>query len=166
MTAEQIDTQIYNTAKKSGFSDALSRLIVAQARHETGNYSSNVFRACNNLFGYKFVNGKWQAASCVNAPEGGKYARYNSVSDSVNELIDWLRRREREGRIDTSAITNSAEYATALKKSNYYTDSVRNYQKGLDLALNKIKIVAGTGLGLVLLAAGIYFYTRSKKRLK
>lgn len=166
MTAQQIDTQIYNTAKKAGFSDALSRLIVAQARHETGNYSSNVFRTCTNLFGYKFVNGKWQASSCASAPEGGRYAKYNSIGDSTNELIDWLRRREREGKIDTGAISTSQQYAEALKKSNYYTDSVRNYQRGLDSGLKNLKIVAGAGLGLVLLAAGIYFYARSRKRNK
>lgn len=164
MDANQIDTQIYNIAKKRGLSDSVSRLIVAQARHETGNYSSNVFKSCNNLYGYKFVNGKWQLSSCSNSPEGGKYAKYSTIADSVNELIDWLQRREKEGKLDTSKIFTTGQYALALKNSNYYTDSIRNYQNGLEAGLKNLKIIVGSGLGVVLLAAGIYFYVTKNRK--
>lgn len=164
MLPDQIDTQIYSIAKKAGLSESLSRLIVAQARHETANYNSNVFKSCNNLYGYKFVNGKWQLSACTNSPEGGKYAKYKTIADSVNELIDWLKRREKEGKLDTTKIFTTGQYALALKNNNYYTDSVRNYQTGLNNGLKNIKIVAASGLGIVLLAAGIYFYVSKKRK--
>jgi flagellum-specific peptidoglycan hydrolase FlgJ len=50
-----IDQDIYNMAIAEGFSPISAKLIVAQARLESGDYSSNVFVNNNNMFGMKYV---------------------------------------------------------------------------------------------------------------
>jgi hypothetical protein len=50
-----IDKSIYNTAIEEGFSPTSAMLIVAQARLESGHYSSDVFKANNNMYGMKFI---------------------------------------------------------------------------------------------------------------
>ena len=50
-----IDQSIYNTAIEEGFSPMSAKLIVAQARLESGHYGSDVFKANNNMFGMKYV---------------------------------------------------------------------------------------------------------------
>jgi len=49
------DQLIYDAALKGGFNPTSAKLVVAQAKHETCNYTSNVFKKNNNLFGMKFV---------------------------------------------------------------------------------------------------------------
>ena len=162
MTAQQLDNLIYQQAKKRGASDALARLVVQMARHETGNYSSKVFLENNNAFGYKYVKGaKWQSGAGRMSPEGNNYARYRSVNDSVNEVMDWMARREKQGLFKMNSLTDSTAFANALKSGNYYGAPVSQYKRGLDAADDKIVIAAAGGLaGLLVVAGLIVLYNR------
>lgn len=124
---------IYNEVKRSGIPDPLASLIVAQAGHETAQFSSRVFKYCNNLFGYKYVGQSLSTGPCVDSPEGNAYARYKRWQDSVQELVAWIKRRQKEGVFpdDLTAIQSPEQYANLLKKASYYGDSVTNYAAGL-----------------------------------
>ena len=50
-----LDQQIYDTAIKNGFNPMAAKLIVAQARFESADYTSNVFKQNNNTSGFKFI---------------------------------------------------------------------------------------------------------------
>lgn len=160
--SSQIDTRIYNQAKKMGINDTLARLIVAQARHETNDYKSRLFNVSNNAFGYKYVGQKkWaNGESPVSPPKSEGltgYANYPSVEYSVGELVDWLRRREKNGLFTLDNLTNSQIFADSLKRGGYYGDTIPNYTRGLDSALKKVVIVGGS-ITAILLVIGFFFW--------
>lgn len=110
---------------------ALSALIVAQARHETGNFTSNVFKKCANLFGYKAV---YSAPKCTGSPEGDYYEDYKGdYLASVDEVVNWIKRRQREGRFpdDLSQVNTPAIYARLLKENGYYGAPEAEYRAAL-----------------------------------
>jgi hypothetical protein len=45
----QYDQLIYNTAIKQGFNPMAAKLIVAQARFESADYTSNVFKRSSSI---------------------------------------------------------------------------------------------------------------------
>jgi len=57
----KFDQQIFNKAISMGIKPIQAKLIVAQARAETGNYLSPVFKNLNNAFGYKYIGQKKMA---------------------------------------------------------------------------------------------------------
>src|SRR5574341_835621 len=158
MTGSELNTLIFQTVRAAGFPDALSNLIVSMARHETGDYTSNVFKTCNNLFGYKYVGQSTAAGACSVSPEGDRYAMYNSYADSVRELVLWIKRRQSEGRfpVDLATITTAEQYANLLKQGGYYGDTVLNYTTGLKRFLQNYGGTLGMGAGLLI--AGIVFF--------
>jgi len=147
------DERIYNKAIADGMPAILSTLIVAQARHETGNYTSNVFKTCNNCFGYKWVGQSTSKGPCTGSPEGDSYAAYASIEDSVHELTAWIKRRQRDGKFpaNLSSITTPDQYATLLKNSGYYGAPVNEYLAGLIHWLNQISNTVQDNGGVILM---------------
>lgn len=143
-TPQQYDQIIYDTARSQNLNDTLAKLLVSQARYETGDYQNNAFLNYTNAFGYKFVpNGKYQLPQPGNvSSEGDKYAAYASLKDSTLEVIAWLRRREKEGKFAIAAITTPEQYAAALKSGDYYGQSDTDYAKGLVQKLTKVSVNA------------------------
>lgn len=152
------DQKIYGELIKNGIPRNLALLIVAQSKHETANYTSNVFRSCNNAFGYKYVGQTLSTGPCTGSPEGDRYAKYATVENSAKELALWIKRRQAEGKFpqDLTTITTAAKYALLLKNSGYYGDSVSNYTNGL-LAWFKDNITPVAGIGGIILAIGVFF---------
>lgn len=147
-----IDKQIYNQGIKRGLSPTVANLLVAQARLESADYNSNVFKQNTNAFGYKFV-GQAGATRGTEAPKSewpspnkpGYYAKYKTIEDSANEVINWLFRRQQEGKFLVADLTTAGKYAAGLKAGNYYGDSANNYANGLTAKLKKINIITDGG---------------------
>lgn len=161
-----LDTQIYELAVKNGFTDKAARLIVAQARLESNNYTSNVFKNNNNMFGMKFLGTTRQplATRGTLAPLSERsticrvdqtkcnnsdfYAKYLLPTDSAKDLITRLYAITRNGI--TPQMLKTAEtpeqFADLLKKRNYYGSSVKDYAAGLRSRLKKVIIIKGTGI--------------------
>jgi uncharacterized FlgJ-related protein len=170
-----IDQQIYDAAVSRGFNPTSAKLIVAQARHETGNYTSNIFKLNNNLFGMKFVKQPLATqGSASPRSEGDFYARYKSVGDSVKDLIDRNYTITRGGITPEQLknATDSLDFATKLKARGYYGDTISNYANGLKSALTRINIVEFVqknkgkililGIGLLLVSVSFYLYNKNK----
>lgn len=151
--------RVFNQARKGspvnpgGLPVDLANLVTAQARHESANFTSPLFVGDNNAFGYDYTGNSNQAGSSTRSHGGSFYARYNSIEDSVNEITDWIYRRRQEGKFpaDLSSIKSPNDYATLLKNSGYYEDTVTNYQGGLTRWLTTYG--AFTGLSVILLVA-------------
>lgn len=162
MTGSEISSLIYAECRAKGLPLALSNLIVSQARHETADYTSNVFKSCNNLFGYKYVGQALSTGPCVASPEGDRYAAYSSYANSVAELVAWIVRRQKEGIFpqNLAEITTAEKYAELLKAGGYYGSTVTVYASGLKRFLQTY----GGGIGIVGLLIGIsvflYFHSR------
>jgi uncharacterized FlgJ-related protein len=166
-----IDQQIYNTAIAQGFNPIAAKLIAAQARFESADYSSNVFKQNNNTSGIKFINQK-NAVQGTLSPEGNYYAKYNTVQDSINDKIVRLYNITMRG-VTPQQLKNakdSTEFAKLLKQRGYYGSSEAEYASGLKSKLLKINVVEFVQknkfsliLGLILLGTGLWYYKKLKK---
>lgn len=164
------ETTIFQAAKAKGLPDLLSAFIVAQAKHETGNFTSNAFTRYNNAFGYSYTGSKYQTGKGLIADNGQPVAAYASVKDSTFEIADWIGRRVGEGKfpIDLNTIRTPDQYAQLLKAAGYYGDTVANYSNGLrywfeSLDLKNIAVVGGGGL-LIVVGIAVAWYLLSIKK--
>lgn len=172
---QEYNQRIYNTVINAGYSDTLARLLVAQAQYETGNYKNNAFLKHNNAFGYKYVAGaKYQLPTAGNvSSEGNRYAAYSSLENSVLEVLAWLERRQKEGKLKIAELKDTTSYANALKMSDYYGISSNKYASGLDVYLNKLSIFYQANkktvnyaiIGGVLVVLSLYVYYLKKKNV-
>lgn len=128
-----IEKTIYNLLIKSGIPSPLSLLIVAQAKHETAKggipFTSYSYFTRNNLFGYGYVkNNPLQSGNGGKHPEdGGYYAKYASIENSILDIVGWYKRR----KTIFYPINNETDFAQALKNSSYYTGPQSGYTSGL-----------------------------------
>lgn len=161
------DQKIKDQALSMGVPVSVIPMIQAQARTETADYTSNVFKNLNNAFGYKYVGQqKWPVGSGSGAPsqdaqgnpDGGNYARYKSVEDSTGELIDWLYRRQRDGYFNVADLTDPDTYAQGLKAAGYYGETWQEYAGDMLVKLKKIATSTGGSITIVLLLVGAFFF--------
>lgn len=126
---------------------AVWRDIVDQARLETDNYTSNVFKTDNNLFGYKYVTGAtYQDGPGLLSPEGDNYAHYDSVENSIHEISGWWQRRVGEDNFNLASLTDLTAFANALKQFGYYGSSAEAYALRLAAVDKLVSVQAASGI--------------------
>ncbi|MGN6437530.1 MAG: glucosaminidase domain-containing protein [Agriterribacter sp.] len=128
-----LEYQVFSAGIDGGMTTEVASLLLAQAKHESAGFTSSVFKANNNAFGYKYVgqSGAMQG-SAAPASEGGYYAKYATVYDSATEVVNWWKRRIKSGAITGWKDINTPEkYAHHLKQSNYFGDTLANYTAAL-----------------------------------
>jgi len=90
----QTDQQVYDELKKYNIKHP--RIVLAQAKLETGNYTSKLCKRHGNLFGLKGRKG---------------YAKFGSWQESVKAYRDWVQYKYKGG-----------DYYVFLKKIGYASD--------------------------------------------
>ena len=106
---------------------ALLPCIVAQAKHETGNFTSNVYLKDNNMFGMKLPEKRPTVATQgMKSPEGNYYAHYTSDAESLRDLFLWM-----DYVSFPVTVSGPDEYASRLKDKSYYGASLASYQSAL-----------------------------------
>jgi uncharacterized FlgJ-related protein len=159
-----IENIIYNTAVADGMPATLATFIVAQAKHETGNFQHRFFTQGNNAFGYSWVSGndKWQLPDPGPVADNGvRIAQYATVQNSVHELTDWIKRRQAQGKFprNLKEITTPESYAWYLKNSGYYGASYTLYSDRLRYWYDRLPpLVKGGGLLLIGAALVLFFH--------
>jgi hypothetical protein len=184
------DQIIYDTAVKQGFTPTSAKFVVGQARFESANYTSPVFKANNNTSGMKFI-GQPLASRGTPAPANERtcnlncnsdfYAKFASVQDSATDKIVRLYSKTMGG-VTPEQLKNAKtpeEFARLLKKRRYYGPSaygtpaaekeISNYARGIKVLMLRAQIVEfvgknkkGLGLGILLLGLAIYLYKKKK----
>lgn len=193
MTNDQL---IYETAIKAGFNPLAAKLVVAQARFESADYTSSVFRANNNTSGMKYIGQPLATRGtpapkneqrCGGACDSDYYAKFRSVQDSASDKIDRLYSKTMGG-VTPDQLKNAKtpeEFADLLKRRSYYgfgkygteqgNQEQRNYVNGLKAKLLRIQIVEFIQknkvnlaiVGVVLIGIGAYLmYLRKKGIIK
>lgn len=173
-----LDQEIYNAAIAAGFLPTSAKLIVAQARFESADYNSNVFKNNNNLFGMKFIGqplavrgtlAPLNERSCNGNCNGDYYSKYNNAADSTKDLVGRLYKITRSG-IGFNEIKNAIDaldFATKLKQRSYFGGTASAYANGLKAKLNKINIVdnnLGSTKNLLLIGVFVIGYILNLKK--
>lgn len=160
---------IRGTQLNKGLPPTLASLLIAQAQHETANFTSNLFTRFNNAFGYSFTpDSRYQSGAGTIADNNQPIGIYNNIEDSTKEIIDWIYRRVKDGKFPANleTITTPEQYAALLKNAGYYTDTLSNYAAGVrNYFVKVLQEVTGSGSSFfIAVAAGflIYYFYRRK----
>lgn len=162
------DQILYNVAIKNGFTPTAARLVVAQARLESADYTSGIFKRNNNTSGMKYAGQSLatlgdlapyseRSSACKSVTEGkvggfgpmppctkgDHYARFRTVEDSARDKI------ERNFRITMGGVTpdqlknvkSPEEFANLLKRRSYYGGSETLYAAGMRAKLLKMDVL-------------------------
>ena len=180
MTNQEIDQIMYNTAISEGFTPTAAKYVVAQARYESADYSSNVFKLNNNTSGMKYI-GQPLATRGTPAPAkeqkcGGGcnsdyYAKFKTIQDSASDKISRNYNLTIRG-VAPSQLKNAKspeEFAHLLKLRGYYGSAETTYALGIRAKLLKISVIefyknnrntvnyTAFGIGLLGIGVGLYF---------
>jgi hypothetical protein len=156
---------VLQAAREMGVSDFHAMIIYSQGQQESG-YSSNVFVKNNNAFGMKFpakrkspfIAGKGTAAPAGESFPGDPnnyYAKFNSLADSVKDLIH----RQNYFGIKWENIKSAEDYIDFCRQTKYFQGSPAIYKSNVTSLLKQfkdyVKTNPGTSLGT---AAAILFF--------
>lgn len=133
VTSKSKDRRIYEAAIKYGFDENTALYVVAQARHETGNYTSRLCLIDNNYFGMRPA--VVRPTVRLNKITETNYAIYRNLEDSVLDLSLWFD----YNRLPKS-FYSAVAYVNALKKKGYFEAQEAEYAKGVTAAITKINI--------------------------
>lgn len=107
--------------------------LFAQAKHETANFTSRLYISDNNMFGMteerrpnKFGTRGTAQPKKDSAGKEIYYQRYNSDSESVLDMIEYLRRWK-----FPINFTTVERYVLQLKNNGFFGDSYENYLRGV-----------------------------------
>jgi uncharacterized FlgJ-related protein len=114
---------VYLLLLKNGFHYQQAKMILAQAAHETGNFTSPIFKENNNLFGMKFPTIRQTKA----IGENKGHAVYKSIEKSVEDFALYYKSLK---YLSSYSTINS--YIDALKNKNYFEASAEEYKRGLN----------------------------------
>lgn len=117
-TTNNAGYDLYDLLKEAGFSDTYRRFIVAQAAHESDNFSSPVYKENNNPFGIKFF-GQDEAEG-----EKGGYAYYLTVGQAVQ---DYKRIFKSYGFVTLNTLES---FVKLLQNRHYFEATYAEYLKG------------------------------------
>jgi len=113
---------------REGFTDEMSKMIVAQAGFETGNFTSAIFLENKNLFGMKLP--KIRKTTAIGEARG--HAVYKSWEDSIKDY--WLYSKALGYLSSYSSIVN---WVRALVQKKYFEAKPEEYQRGVETYYKK-----------------------------
>jgi hypothetical protein len=125
---ETIDYEgiIRNTLRAEKIDPYVIDLLVAQSKHESGNYR-NSLTPYNNVFARHYSKRDTFAISAGAPGEGHtRFAKYPSVESATLSQLDYLRRKKY-----TFNWKSPYQYALELKKKHYYEATVKDYTNAL-----------------------------------
>lgn len=116
--------RIYRTAVKDGMPELLASFIVGQSKFETNKYHNKHCQLHLAYFSYMYdPKSKWQVKGGGSiADNGAPVAKYASLENSVHEMTDWIKRRQREKKFpaDLNTITDPEQYSHLLYNCGFF----------------------------------------------
>lgn len=125
---ERIDyeSRIRKVLRDEGIDEYVTELLVAQSKHESGNYR-NSLTPYNNVFARHYSKKDTFAISAGAKAEGhSRFAKYPSVEYATLSQLDYLRRKKY-----TFKWKSPYQFALELKQKNYYEAPVMEYTNSL-----------------------------------
>ncbi len=122
-----------------------ARLPLAQASIESANFTSNIFKSLNNMFGMMQPTGR--AAAGLTRSQGASangFATFASPLDSIWDYLYWLKSKDLKNDADLDRFIGAGHYAT--DPAYYKKVSAKAAQLAPSL-LSPATILAGAFLG-------------------
>ena len=134
ITPLSTDDSIRFILREYNLPDTAIEFIVAQAKHESGNYKNRLTREHNNIFARLHSRYDTLSKGPFGYAEGRSgYASYNSIKDATVSQVKYFRRLKYSFNWKSSY-----EFAYELKKKRYYHDpklsmkeDIRKYARAL-----------------------------------
>jgi len=120
--------EIYDTLRSFGFSERLARYICCQAAHETGDFTSPIYRINNNLFGMKVP--KLRETTALYEKNG--HAVYSTTKESVKDYYLYFKAQGLPLDFNSPDL-----FVETLAQRNYFEANIEDYKKGLKYFLKK-----------------------------
>jgi uncharacterized FlgJ-related protein len=122
-TLSNIAKDVYFLLLEEGFSYMQARFVVAQAAHETANFTSKIFLENNNLFGMKLALVRKTTAT----GQKNGHATYTNLRDCVKDFTIYYNTM---GYLKVYSSVGS--YVAALKKKAYFEADQTVYETGVN----------------------------------
>jgi uncharacterized membrane protein YgcG len=122
---------------------ALSPYIFAQAKLESANFTSNLYKKINNAFGMGHPTKRpalGRASDLSELNSTYKLQAYRNDTQSVKDFLLWLDYNNFPVRV-----SDSSQYVALMKSKNYFTSKESDYLKGLNSYLQGTAFVGGGG---------------------
>lgn len=113
-----------------GLNETTAYLVLAQARLESGHFSSLVFHQNCNPFGMK--QAKNRATTALGTHRG--HAVYANLSHAACDFVLWMKETKMPLKIE-----NPIEYVCHLQQRNYFEEDIQKYNRILLSIFHKIK---------------------------
>jgi len=113
---------LYLRLIEAGINPTMSGYLVAQAAHETANFTSDIFKENNNLFGMKLPKVRQTTAT----GENRGHATFKDIESCIEDMRLYLKYM---GYLST--YSSIEKYIESLKEKRYFTDTIENYTKGM-----------------------------------
>lgn len=81
---------IIRNLTNAGYSERMARMIYAVAQHESGNFTSRLFKSGRNMFGMKMPIVRPTTASFSVPASEGLFAGYRSVNSGAKDFVLYL----------------------------------------------------------------------------
>jgi hypothetical protein len=123
MNTKKIDASLLTAAlMDAGFKAATAKMITAQAAHETGNFTSTLYREFNNPFGMK--QPQKRKTTSLGAWYG--YATFPDIVQAANDFMYyWINQKLPQ------TFKNVSEYVDSLQKHGYFEALKSLYLSGV-----------------------------------
>lgn len=126
------ENRIRRTLETQEIDPYVIELLVAQSKHESGNYR-NSLTPYNNVFARHYSKKDTFAISAGAPAEGhSRFAKYPNVESATLSQLDYLRRKKY-----TFNWKSPYQYALELKQKRYYEAEVMTYTNALIRFMNK-----------------------------
>ena len=123
-------------------------ILLAQAMHETGNFTSNIYKTHNNMFGMKTPSIRMFVGKPGTIREdsgSAPYAMYDSPCQSVEDMVWYLRHMKIFPQITPEDVTDfnkmsqhATVYLSELKRRGYWTGDETQYRQAVIANLKKL----------------------------
>ena len=124
---------------KDEVDSSMARIIVAIAKHESGNFNSGLTRRSNNLFGMTWPQLRPSTATghiiAIDHGNVRRFCTYSSLSSSVNDMVLYLKHWGYPLNLNTPE-----EMVHVMKKKGYFEASEKSYLRGVKKHLSTLTI--------------------------
>ncbi len=121
-TRNSIGEDLFYILLGLGINITLCKYLVAQAAHETANFTSKIFKLNNNLFGMKLP--KVRLTTAIGEKYG--HAVFKSLEDSAEDMAFYLA----ANRMNFIKYKSLDEYIEDLKSRKYFEADLETYKNG------------------------------------